>query len=70
MAKEVEDLVKVVDVVASRKGKKSWHRRKCAGARWKYSLFLKLIKPENEIVTLFRIKALCRPLTYDDNADH
>ena len=50
MAKEVEDLVKVV--VASREGKKSWHRRKCAGARWKYSLFLKSIKFENILATL------------------
>ena len=54
MAKEVEDLVKVV--VASREGKKSWHRRKCAGARWKYSLFLKSIKFENMLATIFRIK--------------
>ena len=42
VAKGVEDLVKVV--VARRKGKKSWHRRKCAGARWNYSLSLKSIK--------------------------
>ena len=54
VAKEVEDLVKVV--VARRKGKKSWHRRKCAGARWNYSLFLKSIKFENMFATLFRIK--------------
>ena len=57
VAQEVEDLVKVV--VASRKGKKSWHRRKCAGARWKYSLSLKSTKFENIFATLFRIKTLC-----------
>ena len=50
VAKEVEDLVKVV--MASRKGKK----RKCAGARWKYSLSLKSTKFENIFATLFRIK--------------
>ena len=49
----MEDLVKVV--MASRKGKK----RKCAGARWKYSLSLKSTKFENIFATLFRIKTLC-----------
>ena len=58
-AKEVEDLVKVV--VASRKGKKSWRRRKWAGARWNYSLFLKSIKFENMLATIFRIKTSCKP---------
>ena len=57
VAKKVEDLVKVV--VASRKGKKCWHRRKCAGARWIYSLFLKSIKFEDMLATLFRIKTSC-----------
>ena len=53
MAKEVEEVVKVKE----EKRKKSWRRRKYAGAEWQYLLFLKLINFENIFATLFKTKS-------------